>query len=378
MHEQPQHHRQKQEIEKTLEQIEASTGRDSWRLFDKLERIPVADSSALEAFKEGLYSSHMLVQLASIFNIGRLAHDTDWAIPELKAFLEREQHDVIAASAAVYALQSLQSCEAAQVIADALRRTITLPLPLNDKGAMVSYFLRSLGTMGAVALNQRGVFREAIEFFHDKLEGLWASECSWELDCFIENVSDDLDVLQRTRVLPPIVETELSGESLRLLDCDKRLTLGSWAVIMDEVCSFSYKGFPERLSHSQKWESDDVGFGRVVILEHQRGHRAAIMCSDEMAGGPVSLYEDEASSLISRCVDLDPSATFLLTYRLGRHAEGPFGTLRLIESPGLGIEDASQLFGENFGHLKRFLFRGRPAFDWIAQAAEAMRRDERR
>lgn len=373
----PQKDEKIREVEGLLAGIESATLSEAWALCRRVNGLPDSYQHTVEAFREGLRSSTGLVQMVSANGIVRFAAQESWALPELEAFLLREERDVLSASIALQALQSLGSCDAARVIAAAVPRIMDAPIRLSDKAAIITYALRSLGAMGGIALNEGSAFRQAVRFFDSRFEGLWAAECFWELEYFIEQSQADLVELSQKRKLMPLATVALSGSQLLDLPHSGVPLNGPWSAAMDEYCSFDTTALPARLIPDGAKEGEFLPRARVVVLQNQIGERAVILCSDEACTIQEPTSPEAVLAAMGRFIDLDPTGTHTFIYKLGATAPLPYGSLTLCETPSIFISSPSELFGGQLGEIQRLLFAGCTVPSCVPSAIEAMRRDQR-
>ncbi len=365
------------EVRGLLEEIASLPMSDAWSVCRRVESLPDSYRPAVDVFREGLRSAAGLVQMVSANGLVRFAAQESWVIPELEAFLLREERDVFSASVALQALQSLHSCEAAHAIAGVVPRIIDAPMRLSDKAAVITYALRTLSSLGGIALNERHAFREAINFFNKRFEGLWATECFWEFERFIERTQLDLEELSRARPQLPLASEELSMRELRQVSAPTSVGFGDWRVAFDSYCSFDAREIPEKLRPQENPRDGLLGIARVVVLKTDAGDCAAVVCSDDTTLVKERVLVEDLAATLVRFVDLDPTATHLLVYKLGPSAPAPYGSLTVHSTPSARVSSASELFTECTQKLQRFLFSGVSVPTTIAPAIEAMRRDQR-
>lgn len=314
------------------------------------------------------------MQMVSANSIVRFGAGETWAAPELEALLLREERDIISGSAALHALQQLGTCEAARAIAAVVPRAIEAPMRLSDKAAIITYALRSLSILGGVALNERPAFRQAINFFDRQFEGLWATECFWELEQFLKNTKSDLRKLASERPKLPLAAASLADIKASPPAPLRDTRFGEWRVVVDSYCSFSGQEISQRLMPIDATGRGLRGEARVVLLRDGRQDHALIISLDDVstltAGCPVEALVPALGCFL----DLDPTGTYSFVYGLGEHAPAPFGALKLCASPSRRVSSPSELFGKELKELRSFLFEGGLVPETLAPGVEALRR----
>lgn len=368
-------------VQGALETLQQPGDQHFWDVFEELSTLPPCYDVTVDEFREGLHNPNHYVQIVSAGNVARFARDAEWALPELEGLLKRESGDVLVVSAAASAIQSLRTREAAAVLANALDSTLRSDMPLNQKGELSTYLLRSLVSMGLIAHEQRGAFRRAIDYFAAQQDRVWTPECLWELDMFcVENANNLSELLSRDPTTP-LTDEVLLGYSVRLMSPPLERAFGDWGIVMDSYCKFSSQGLPDRFAFlPEACFGDDLagrnlGLARVVVLENKAGVRAACVSCDETGVGPVAWYPEIAASMLHRTLNLDPCSTYILTYHLSRSDLGLNGGLILRENPSYHVASPFDIFGETLPHIERFLFEGGAIPDSAIAAAQFLKRE---
>lgn len=371
---------QTRHVQQALDSLQKPGDQHFWDVFNELCVLPPSYDITIDQFREGLRSSNHYIQVVSAGNVARFAKDADWALPELEDLLKRAQHDVFLVSAAANAIQSLGTREAAAVLANALDRALEGDIPINQKGELTTYILRSLVAMGLVAHEQRGAFRRAIEYFAANKDRVWTPECLWELELFSVESGGDLHQLIRRDPTAPLTDEVLLGYRVRTLPSVTDRAFGDWGVIMDDYCKFSSCGLPDRFAflryanYADDQKGRNLGLARVVVLENQSGVRAVCLASDDAGVGPVTWYPDVAASMLHRTIKLDPCSTYILSYHLNQTGGGIRGNLAVIEGPGCNINSPFDVFGEALPDIQKMLFEGARLPENAVAAAQALRR----
>jgi hypothetical protein len=368
-------------VQCALETLRHPGGQHFWDVFDELSALPPCYHVTVDRFREGLYSSSHYVQVVSASNVARFARDAEWALPELEGLLKRESGNVLVVSAAASAIQSLRTREAAAVLAKALDSTLQSEMPLNQKGELSTYLLRSLVSMGLIAHEQRGAFHRAIDYFAAQADRVWTPECLWELDMFCVENANNLSELVSRDPKTRLTDEVLQGALLRELAPLQQRLFGDWGVVMDSYCKFSSQGLPDRFAFlPEACFGDDLagrnlGLARVVVLENREGVRAACVSCDETGVGPVAWHPEIAASMLHRTLNLDPWSTYILTYHLSRSDLGLNGGLVLRENPSYYAASPYDIFGATLPQIEKFLFHGGEIPDSAIAAAESLKRE---
>lgn len=370
----PHAEQKRREVQAVLAQLEAAPMSEAWALCRRIETLPDAYRETLDVFRSGIRSSDALVQMVSANSLVRFGAGETWVAAELEGLLLREERDIISGSAALHALQLLGTCESARAIAGVVPRTIEAPMRLSDKAAIITYALRSLAILGGVALNERAAFRQAIQFFDKQFEGLWASECFWELEQFAKNVKSDLGGLALARSSFPMANVSLREIQNLPTGEPAGRRFGNWTTVVDSYCAFAGDEVPERLMPREAAGRGLSGEARLLLLRNEREEHAIILCLDDAA---TISSESPVSSLVPGLgcfFDLDPTGTHALVYKLGEEAPAPFGALTLCATPSRRASRAEELFGSHAKELRKALFEGAPVPESLAQGVEAQRK----
>ncbi len=346
---------------------------EAWALCRRIESLPEGYRDALDVFRNGLHSSDALVQMVSANSIVRFGAGESWITPELEALLLRGERDILSGSAALHALQQLGTCEAARAIAAVVPRAIEAPMRLSDKAAIITYALRSLSMLGGVALNERPAFRQAIHFFDRQFEGLWATECFWELEQFLKNTKRDLRNLASERPKFPLAAISLSDIKTAPPTLSSATRFGEWVVVVDSYCSFSGEEISQRLMPVDAAGRGLRGEARLVLLRNERQDHALIVSLDDVSTLVAGCSVEALVPALGCFLDLDPTGTHSFVYNLGEYAPAPFGALRLCASPSRRVSSSSELFGKELKELRNFLFEGGQVPETLAPGVGALR-----